>query len=321
MLHKLVNTTPHVRRSVTVPSYVVGWLAMTTLSPLWILIGGLAGVARRRSFVVLRLLAFLWYYLTTALLVLSAYAVCRVILGDSEERVLRLSTRYGNALFRGCARLLSLRVEIEGDGVDLCGPLIVLVRHTSIVDAAIPAMVFAASGTQLRYVLRRELVLDPWIDVATSSGTHCLVNRSGSPVATARKIAALGKSIGEHAIVLYPEGTRFSAAKRVAAIEALRETRAELADLAESMVNVLPPKPVGVLQLLSVSAADCLVVSHRGLDGFSGPRDFLGGHVVGKRIHVGLHRVRTACVAPEDRTLWLFRLWHDVDQYAELSER
>jgi 1-acyl-sn-glycerol-3-phosphate acyltransferase len=267
---RLVESTPLRRRLVTIPSYGLAWVVTTGLAPLWLPLAALAGLLRRRSFVILRLLLFLWMYLSLALITLCAYLVITIYWGDAarrEDAISRASRWYGNALFAWCVRLLSLSVVVEGDGHNLRGPLLVLVRHASIIDAALPAALMSKrKELDARYVLRKELMMDPCLDIAGHAGSHCFVDRDGPRRRELDKIGRVAEHLGEQAVVIYPEGTRFSEPKRDEAIRSLERTQPELATIAASMTHVLPPKVAGVLQLLEAApGADCLIIAHRGV--------------------------------------------------------
>ena len=319
LVARLVESTPLRRRLVTIPSYCVAWLATTALAPLWLPLGLLVGMFRRRSFVILRLLLFLWMYLSLALLTLCAYVA--IYWGDATRRpeaTVRVSRWYGHALFTGCVGLLSLSVVVEGDKDNLRGPLLVLVRHASIIDAALPATLLSKKmGLELRYVLRKELMMDPCLDIAGHAGTHCFVDRDGPRRRELDKIRSVAKHLGEQAVVIYPEGTRFSEAKRDKAIRLLERTRPELAALAVSMTQVLPPRVAGVLQLLEAApGADCLIVAHRGLEGLSSPHDFLNGSAVGRTLEIRMWRIRREDIpAAEQQPRWLFAVWQQVGDF------
>jgi len=319
LVARLVEATPLRRRLVIIPSYVVGWLAATGLAPLWLPLAVLVGVFRSRSFIILRLMVFLWVYLSLALITLSAYLAIHC--GDErrrEEAIFRVSGWYGGSLFRWCVRLLSLSVVVEG-GVDMVrGPLLVLVRHASIVDAALPAALLSQKNDlELCYVLKKELRIEPCIDIAGDTGPHCFLDREGPVRRELAKIRGVAQNLGAQAVVIYPEGTRFSEPKRDKAIRSLGRTQPELAAIAASMTHVLPPKAAGVLQLLEAAPqADCLIVAHRGLEGLVTPWDFLDGSVVRRRLEIRIwriHRERIPC--PEERPQWLFERWREVDGF------
>lgn len=195
--------------------------------------------------------------------------------------------------------------------------MLVLVRHATIVDTALPAALLSKRGLEVRYVLRKELVMEPCLDVAGHAGPHCFIDRDGPPRREIEKIRRVAQYLGRQAVAIYPEGTRFSESKRDVAIRSLERTRPEFAAIAASMTHVLPPKAAGVLQLLEAApAADCLIVAHRGLEGFVSPRDFLDGSVVGQQLEIRIWRVRRESVPPADQQpRWLFDLWREVGDF------
>jgi 1-acyl-sn-glycerol-3-phosphate acyltransferase len=319
LVDRLVGARPWTRRLVTIPAYCMAWLVATGLAPLWLPFGAIVGLLRRQSFVVLRLLLFLWVYLSLALVTLMGYLVS--LAGDDTRRrrsVFRMSAWYGDSLFRWCMRLFALSVVVATDEPYLSGPLLVLVRHASIVDAALPAALLSKGRRlELRYILRKELMIEPCLDIAGHAGRHCFLDREGAAAGELEKVDAIARDLGEQAVVIYPEGTRFSEAKRVAAIEALGRTRPVLAPIAVRMTHVLPPKLTGVLRLLNAAPqADCLILAHRGLEGFAKPADFLDGEIVGRQLEIRMWRVRRESIPlADDQARWLFDEWRKVDGF------
>ena len=304
----------------TIPLYFVAWTALTALVPAWLPLSVLMGAWRGRSFVVLRLLVFLWVYLSLALLTLLRSIGVRF--GGRrvarDEALLRLGGWYGAALFAWCVRLLSVSVVIEGKEHLTEGPFVVLVRHASIVDAALPAALLAEKRIRLHYVLKAELRVEPCIEVLGSPRVHAFIDREGAPLRERRKIATIARSLGHHAIVLYPEGTRFSEAKRAREVELLARARPELAAIGASMTHVLPPRLVGPLAALDAApTADCLIVAHQGLEGLATPRDFLRGDAVGRELRVRVRRIARQSLPPSpERPRWLLEQWKEVDDFA-----
>ena len=136
-------------------------------------------------------------------------------------------------------------------------------RHASIVDNLLPALFVAAPhGLRLRYVLKRELLSDPAIDIAGGRLPNCFVRRGADDAeAEIARVRALAAGLGpDEGVLIYPEGTRFTAAKRERAIE--RQPRAA------ELRNVPPPRPGGTLAVME-TGADVVICAHHGLDGFA----------------------------------------------------
>jgi hypothetical protein len=81
---------PARRRVVTISIYAGSWLLLSVLSPLWLVLGLVVGVARRRSFIILRLLVFGWYYFGFELMALLLVAWTFAAHTNRESRFERL---------------------------------------------------------------------------------------------------------------------------------------------------------------------------------------------------------------------------------------
>ena len=307
------TTSPTRRRLLTISAYFFMWVVLSALAPLWIPIAFVVGIARRRSFVILRLLAFFWLFLATEMVgLLAAGSIYLVTRGDLERRetlFFHLSNWWGSSLFGWICRCLSLTTSVEGEERILPGPLLVFIRHASIIDTALP----------VTYVFKRELLVDPCIDVAGHAWPNYFIDRAGQPSEELGGIRRLADNLGDQGVLLYPEGTRFTERKKRIAIKRLADAHPELVPLAESFRHSLPPKPGGALTLLDAAPdVDVLVVAHRGLEGLAEVTDLLSGSVVGKRVEIRFSRIAAEDIPEgEARRRWLFELWKRVDDFVE----
>jgi len=226
--------------------------------------------------------------------------------------------------FASVKALFRLRFEVEGAERAAPGPLIVLVRHASIVDTLVPAVFLAnVHHLRLRYVLKRELLVDPCLDVAGHWIPNHFVARDGAD--SAKEIAAVNAlKTGlqpDEGVLLYPEGTRFTPEKRRRALERLSGDAVAKAR-AERLEHLLPMRPGGVLALLDAApACDVLFVGHHGLEGFARIADIWRGALVGRTVVVKFWREAAASIpAAEDaRREWLAAHWQRLDDW--LRER
>lgn len=317
------STSSTKRRLITIPAYLVSWIVVTVLCPAWIPAAFVVGLFRRRRFVVLRLLVFLWAYLTIELIGLGLAAGIYLIAPRDvvrrQDLFFRLECWWGSALFRWIRRCLSITVSVEGEENILPGPLLVFIRHASIIDTALPvAYVSNAKGLRLRYVFKRELLVDPCIDVAGHASPNYFIDRGGTPAEELSGIGGLAVDLGDQGVLLYPEGTRFTERKQRIALRRLRKSHPELEKVAETFKHCLPPKLGGALTLLSeAEGVDVLIIAHKGLEGFAEIVDLLSGSVVGSNVHVRFWRI-PASEIPKDteaRRRWLFDVWRQVDEY------
>ena len=306
----------------TVSACLVLWVLLTALAPLWIPVAFLVGVVRRCSFVVLRLLMFFWVYLAIELMGLVAATGIYLITPRNIERrhdlFFSLECWWGGSLFDWLSRFLSLSTSIEGDEQILPGPVLVFVRHASLIDTALPvAFISRAKGLRLRYVFKRELLVDPCIDVAGHASPNYFIDRGGSAQEELAGVRKLADHLGDEGVLLYPEGTRFTERKKRIALKRLAKTHPELVTMAESFKHSLPPKAGGALTLLDAAPqADVLIVAHRGLEGLAEVTDLLSGAVVGQKVEIRIWRINAADIPQgEARRRWLFDWWKRVDDF------
>jgi 1-acyl-sn-glycerol-3-phosphate acyltransferase len=314
---------------VTIPAVVIALAVVTPLLPLLLVAAALMDLARpigRRTFASVRLALFLEAFLITEVLGLAMLAVEGLVtIGSPARRVswtYAVQRIYTSMHLAAVKALFSIRfVEEDAELAAEGGPVVVMVRHASIIDVLIPAAIVAnRHRVGLRYVLKRELLAEPCIDVAGHWLPNCFVARDGE--GTERAIAAvralkqgLDRASG---VLIYPEGTRVSASKRRRAIERLRGGDAADLARAEALRHLLPIRPGGALALLEAEpACDVLFIGHHGLEGFSSLRDIWAGDLVGRTIRVKLWREPAASI-PEERDAklaWLDARWQRLDDW------
>jgi hypothetical protein len=139
---------------------------------------------------------------------------------------------------------------------------------------------------------------------------------------SAREIAAvqaLADDLGPtDGVLIYPEGTRFTRAKRARALARLTERSPELVPLAARLRHVLPPHLGGPLGLLERERdADVVFCAHVGLEAAGSPRELLRGTLVGSAVHVRFWRIPRSEVPVDraDRIAWLYAQWQRVDDW------
>jgi 1-acyl-sn-glycerol-3-phosphate acyltransferase len=315
------------RRAVSLPLLAaLGALAGVT-APLWI-VGGLAADAvtgKARLLPRTRAMAFFALYLACEFLGVAAAAGLWLLslggrVGGPRRYVdlnAALQRRWTAALFGGATRLFSMRVEVEGLDLARTGPLLLFVRHSSTADTVLAAALVAnPNRLLLRYVLKRELLWDPCLDIVGRRLPNAFVDRA-SPRSQGEieAVARLARDLDSRsAVLIYPEGTRFSPAKRKAAVEMLRSKgKLDLAALAAGYLNVLPPRVGGPLALLDAApGVDLLLVEHTGAASF---HEFWSGKLVGKTVRVRLRRIPASEIPDTGRDRWLFERWVEVDRW------
>jgi 1-acyl-sn-glycerol-3-phosphate acyltransferase len=322
------------RRLRTIPPLVIGLLLVTALFPLLLVVALVVDVARRLAFGVpptaMRLLGFLWVYLAAEVVGLAAMAAAWVLsLGGRRQAALqgmtlRLQRAWAGALFGAVRALFGLRLEVAGDDAIAPGPVIVLVRHASILDNLLPAaLVTRRHGIRLRYVLKRELLADPCLDVAGRRLPNYFVRRGTGEAVELERMRQLARGLGrDEGVLIYPEGTRFTPERRARAIARIAARDPESAARAERLRHLLPPRFGGVGALLDGAPdADVLIVAHHGFDGLRLVSDIWRGGLVGLLVRVRVTRVPRSAVpaGSAERAEWLYDLWQGIDDW--LAER
>jgi len=321
---------PLARRLITIPLVFVTFLLLTALSPALLVVGGAIDATRAivsgKPWMTLRSVAFLWVYLLG-----QVWALLGLLLtvplpdGMRKEATFRLQSSWTAWNFAALRALFSLDLEVDGQDSAKPGPILLLSRHASMVDTMLPAGLIANPlGIRLRYVLKKELLVDPTLDIGGSRLPNYFIDRSATDSAAEidaiRQLAAdLGPGDG---VLIYPEGTRYSEEKRIRYSRRMASDAGIVGQVAAGLRRVLPPRPGGTLALLEATSADVVVLAHRGLEGLATVRDIWSGGMVGSRINVLVWRVRRDEIpnGRRERIEWLYRLWAEVDDWVVAQE-
>jgi 1-acyl-sn-glycerol-3-phosphate acyltransferase len=316
------------RRLLTIPGVVLG-LGLVTLGLPLLLVAALgADLIRpsgRRTLASVRLVLFLEAFLVIEVGCLALLGAIGLLTIGSAARRAALTwpaqRLYTGTLMRAAATLFALRFEVEdAELAGLGGPVLVLMRHASIVDVLLPGVLIAnRHRLRLRYVLKRELLAAPCLDVAGHFLPNWFVARDG---ADSRReieaVRALKAGVGpEDGVLVYPEGTRFSTTKRLRALDRLKGDPLALAR-AERLRHLLPLRPGGSLALLEAPpACDVLFVGHSGLEGFASVADIWAGALVGRTVRVRFWRARAAEIPEggDERLAFLHAGWQRMDDW------
>lgn len=310
-----------VRRPLTIGAVLVTAVLLTVLAPLWVPIVVVVDLVRgRRHLPLVRLGTFAWCWsLLEVAGVVASGALWAVGQGRNRRLHYRLQRWWAAHLIGALCATTGLRIEVEGaDGLG-DGPLICLGRHASLGDALVSAWVFGSwAGRTPRYVMKRELLADPCLDIVGQRVPNYFVDRS-NPVADTEVagIAAMADGLGDGDVaVIFPEGTRASAAKRATRLEQLAERSPARHRRLAGLTHVLPPRPAGAAGLLAkVPDADVVVLWHVGFDGLDTfPRIIAALAHGAPRARVVLERHdRGSVPGGEEFIAWLDDRWLDMD--------
>ena len=322
------------RRLITIPGYVIVWTLWLGAAPVWFPLAIVVDVVRRSEGIALRCAVLVAVYLTCEIMGIAASAglwLWKKLIGIDSERWtdvhFRLEVWWGTMLFHAVVRLFGLRLEVEGDADLGRGPYLLFLRHTSTADTLLAsALVSRPYGLRLRYVLKRELLWDPCLDIVGNRLPNVFVDRftedSAREVSRVQELArVLGSRDG---ILIYPEGTRFSQTKRKRVLEHLRKKGdAKMLEYAESLAFVLPPRPGGSLGLLEASPeSDVVICAHTGFEGAASLAQIWKGALVHQVIRVQFRRIpRDEIPSGRDaRIAWILEEWRRVGDWVERQQ-
>ena len=265
------------RRSLSIPAVFV---ALVMVMPLLVVLVPAAAVydlVRGRNLPTVRMLLFGTSYLAWEAVVVTASAALWILTGFGRfmgrpwwiRAHQRLQARWVDSLLGLAATLLHLRLEIDGADALARGPLIVLCRHASMVDTLIPARLLHDAGINVRYVLKTELAWDPALDIIGHRLPNHFIDRSGSNTpAELDALEHLARGAGpSDAVVIFPEGTRWTPAKHDRAVSTMAERDPVSAARIAAHRYTMPPRPAGTLAVLDgAPAADVVILSYTRLE-------------------------------------------------------
>jgi len=309
---------------------VVVLLLLTVLLPVALVVALIVDsflwLQRRKPFMAVRLVlmaeCFLLNEMRGLLTELGIFVIC---LG--RDTPLRRRLMYGLRINWAATHLASIRIlfglHFSVEGLELAGPgpVVILIRHASIIDNMLPDAVLAREhGLGLRYVIKRELQMIPTIDIGGRWVPTVFVRRaSADAAAEVAALRPLAHDLGsDEGLLVYPEGTRWTAEKLARAQEIIAERQPDVAPLANRLHNLLPPRLGGPLALLEETrGVDVVVCGHVGLDGFEFISDIWSGALVHTDVRIKLWRYAADEVpdGTEAMTEWLYGVWQELDDW------
>jgi 1-acyl-sn-glycerol-3-phosphate acyltransferase len=321
------------RRATGIAVETAAFAALTLLSPLVlaaaVLVDLALWLARRKPWMAVRLAAMAWWFLLGELRGVATLGWIWLTTGGPFGRrslrrrrlVYDLRIRWARMHLAGLRVLFGLRFGIDGLELAGPGPVLILIRHASIIDNMLPdAVIGHGHGLGLRFVIKRELQMLPTIDIGGRWVPTNFVRRASTDTnGEVARLRRLADDLGEgEGILIYPEGTRHTDAKLARAKELIAERQPAVAPLADRLRNVLPPRLGGPLALLDEGrGADIVLFGHVGLDGFEYVRDIWAGGLVGTTVRIRFWRFPAAEVPDDEdaRIAWLYDRWQTLDDW------
>ncbi len=315
------------RRLITIPAvFLLTALATAALPVLLILAILLSLLPATRG--ALATFCFLYGYLwcEVAGLLACFYAWVRHRRGQPFlDSTYRIQAWWTNTLKSLAERLFRLRFSFENVAA-LNGPAAVVIpRHSSIADTIIPMACYALPRKlRMRYVLKRELLIDPCLDVAGNRLPNLFINRQSADGERARaEVAELMKDItAEEGALIYPEGTRYSRRKHQALVHKFASNPDMQAQLRRWPL-LLPPRLGGTMAMLQANPGkDVLFCAHSGFEGSSHFSNLINGSWLSANVKIFFWRVRYAEIPRDPGELkdWLFSQWDTMHDWVAANQ-
>jgi 1-acyl-sn-glycerol-3-phosphate acyltransferase len=288
----------------------------------------LVGLVRRRRFALLRTLTLAAAYAVMELWGLLALGGAWVLSGfglatkELERRAFWVQRLWLRGLWWATLRCFRLSVELDGE-VHPAGPVLVFARHTSMLDVLIPGNYVLSEQRRLRWVLKKELLLEPCLDIAGHWMPNHFVDRSGQDSeAELSAIQTMARGLGEReGAIIFPEGTRFTQGRRARVLERLRDSDPKAADYAEGLQHLLPPRLGGSRSLLEAAPeAKVLFLAHYGLEGSRSWAQLVSGRLVGRTLFVRVYEAERPGDAPGEVQAWLRQHWARMDGWIDAHQ-
>lgn len=320
------------RRAITNPLLLLAALLWLALAPLHLPVALVVDLVRRKRFATVRFDLFAGHYLWCSVIWLTGIFLSWVVsgtwLGASWDRIERqgywLQLTWARALYRGGELIFSVHTEVEEVDfpADERGPFLMFMRHTSLADTMLPIAILRHSrGMRLRYVMKRELLLEPCIDACGQRIQNAFVRRrsSSDPAKEIEEVRKLARHMKpDDGVLIYPEGTRFSPKKHAARLADIQSRDAQRFARVQHLQRLLPIRMGGPLALLEERPdTDVIFISHTGFEDVASFERMINGALVGKTVKVQIRRVPKAVIPkdPAEQAEWLDAEWAKMDQW------
>jgi 1-acyl-sn-glycerol-3-phosphate acyltransferase len=319
------------RRLLSVPGFYLLGIALVLLAPIWLPVTALVDLfTARRRMPRTRLMGFALWWAWLEIIGLTC-AGWFFVTGRAKKPAphFALQRWWANGLVVGLRRTCRLTLEPRNLAALVPGPVIVLPRHASLADALLSAWFVTQPGLEPHYVLKRELLADPCLDIVGNRLPNHFLDRGAvdaKPELDAIREMAEGVRDPNECAVIFPEGTRANPEKRARAMARLAERNPERAAKLAGLQHLNPPRPAGTLAVLDGAPdADIVIMAHAGFEGL----DTFGGIL---KVIPGTAPVLLDCVriprdeVPDDdegRIAWLDDQWLALDRRVDalLAER
>jgi 1-acyl-sn-glycerol-3-phosphate acyltransferase len=211
--------------------------------------------------------------------------------------------------------------HVEGAELLRNGPTILLVRHTSINDTILPiALITYPHNVRLRIVLKAELLFAPIVDAIGHRWPTAFIERSSTdPQRELDAVRLIAQGLhADETVMIFPEGTRYTAAKRAKLMDKIADKDPLLAGRAAELTHVLPLRLGGTNALIDAAPdADIVICAHTGYEQTERLEDFVNGGLYRAAVRVKFWRIPAAQIPRnlDERAAFLHAQWRLVNQF------
>ncbi len=324
------------RRGKTVSALFVVFFLVWLLLPALLVLSCIYDAVRDRNFSNTRLILFGAWWLAMEVLGVTAAFLLWLAFGPLRQLASlkcrrwhsRLQYVWARGLTSGAQRTIGLRWSTEGIGcLHSKGPLIILARHGSQGDALLTAALLSNEGRRLRFVLKKQLLGDPCLDIVGHRIPNYFVDRDSLDNREELvNIGLLASGLADdEALVIFPEGTRFSALKLAKAVHTVAQKTPSRAASTRRLQSVLPIRPAGTLAALSASDANIVFCNHVGIGDIASLRQLRDAVPLIKELRFKLTLIpRTELSSEwteEELVHWLDTQWIEIDKWVATNEQ
>lgn len=266
------------RRLVSVPVLFAAAVVITASIPIWAPVAVVVDAVRGRlRLPTARLLAFgvCWAWLETVG-VLRAFGHWLTGRARDDRTNYELMRWWSDALVHALRVTIGIDPRVEHVEALVSGDAVVLSRHASLADSLLSAWAICGhADVWPRYVLKRELLFDPCLDIVGLRVPNHFLDRTSGDAVELDALRSLASGIGPGIVaVIFPEGTRSNDRKRARALARIGARDPDRAERLAELRRLLPPRSAGTRALLEGAPdADVVFAWHTGFDGL----DSFGG--------------------------------------------
>jgi len=318
------------RRLIAVPLFIIIGLILLVSAPLWLIGLGIFDIVGKRNWAGVRALTSITSYFVLEIGAIIGLTLIFPIGLVPPWRALfqRLNVGvqawWGRNFLETVIWAYNARFIVEGEELLMDGPVLLFARHTSTIDAMLPAFYTTIPfGIMMGYVMKDGLLWDACLNISMQRLPNVFIQRGpGSAERETDRIRNLACNLHPNQVItIFPEGTRYTPKKRQKILKKLKKRGEDKAvTRVESYRNVLPPRYGGALALLDATPAnDVVFFGHTGLENSRTIKNFWAGHLINRDVKLHFWRVASEDIPvdEEGRKKWLDEQWLMLDQWVE----